>query len=66
MDSKMEFVLNAEKVLMEAAREDFEAVIVFGLKDGIIHARVSAVDGRLEVLGALEAAKMALWEAGDD
>jgi hypothetical protein len=60
----MEFVLSANDVLEGAIKEDFETVIVFGWKGGVLYSRMSAGKNRLEIMGALEAAKIDWWQAG--
>ncbi len=60
--SKMEMVLDAEQVLQGALKADFEDVIVFGFKDGVIYTKVSRGNDCLKIIGALEVAKREFWE----
>ena len=53
----------AREVLAEAASEEFESVIVMGFKQGQLFIRSSSCKATLELIGALEAAKMQLWGA---
>lgn len=52
-----------DKVIGDAKERDFESVIIFGLKDGIISIICSGVRDKIKILGALEAAKQHLWNA---
>ncbi len=54
---------DANEVLEEAKSQGFESVIVFGLKGDDIHYRHSRFTSRLKMLGALEAAKQAIWDS---
>lgn len=65
MTTKMELVLSAEEVLLDAVKRDYESVIVFGFKDGNIFTRGSAREDVLRVIGALEIAKRELWETAE-
>lgn len=51
------------EILNEAIETGFESVIVFGFKDGKVWITRSKLDNTLELLGALEGAKMHLWES---
>ncbi len=53
---------DARKVLEDAIAEDFETVIIFGFKDGMVTTTASRRKNSLEILGALEAAKCSIWE----
>lgn len=53
---------NAIATLEAMKAEGFESVIVHGFKDGQIYTKVSAMRSALELLGALEAAKVQVWE----
>lgn len=48
-------------ILQEAIDAKFQTVIVFGFVDGRVHIKTSGVQSNLEIIGALEAAKMQLW-----
>ena len=50
----------AKILLMEAMNEEFDHVILFGLKQGTLTTMVSQYRNHLEVVGALEEAKMAI------
>lgn len=50
-------------VLQEAIDENFTSVMVVGFKDGQVMFRRSKLDNTIEFLGAIEAAKMQLWES---
>lgn len=50
-------------VLQEAMDENFASVIVVGFKDGQVMFKRSKLDNTIEFLGAIEAAKMQLWES---
>jgi hypothetical protein len=50
------------EVLQEAIDDTFESVIVIGFKDGSVKFRRSKVADTVILLGAIEAAKMQLWE----
>lgn len=51
----------AKDTLLAAAEQGFEAVVVLGLRGGVIHPSHSANVSRLEMIGAIEAAKQTLW-----
>lgn len=57
----MECLLNAQELLENAKHQDFERVILFGLKKGKIVIRQSSGCGRLETMGALFASMMEVW-----
>ena len=52
-------------VLEKALAEDFDSVILFGIKDGHYRVMGSGNDDRLKVIGFLEAAKMETWSTND-
>jgi hypothetical protein len=58
----MSYVLSAASVLEASKKEDFEFVIVFGFKNGVISSKTSASTDILTLLGALEMAKRDLLE----
>jgi hypothetical protein len=49
------------EVLDDAKSRGYEAVIVFGFKDKMITVMPSGARNKLELLGALEAAKQHMW-----
>lgn len=49
-------------VLHDAIDDNYDEVFVFGLKDGEIHIKHSRIGSTLKTMGALEAAKIGLWE----
>lgn len=53
----------AAAVLLEAQDERFESVIVMGFRGGQLFIQSSSCKSTLELIGALEAAKMQLWGA---
>lgn len=55
---------DAQDVLRLAEQEGFESLILFGFKDGKIYIKSSKSKSTLEILGALEAAKVQIW--GED
>lgn len=55
-----------EEMLKRATDSGFESVIVFGFKDGRIHVLNSASIRRLEIIGALEAAKLMTWGIAEE
>lgn len=55
-------IADAKAVLLKAADEEFETVIIHGYKDGKIYTKTSARTNAMELLGALEAAKTSVWE----
>lgn len=57
----MECLLNAQELLEGAKHQDFERVIIFGLKKGKIVVRQSSGCDRLATMGALFAATMEVW-----
>lgn len=50
-------------VLTEALDDNFDEVILFGFKNGKIHIRRSKISSTMNTIGALEAAKIGLWES---
>ncbi len=50
------FEESSKAVLEESIAENFETVIVFGFKNGLIYTKNSRAKSRLEVMGALMAA----------
>lgn len=52
----------ARKVLTWALEQNFESVIIFGYDETGITSRTSEYSGRLQIIGALEAAKIKIWE----
>ena len=52
---------DAKELLEWAITEEYQSVIIFGFKDEKIHSRSSKNNGTLELLGALEAAKIDMW-----
>ncbi len=62
VDSKAGRMRSANECLEEMKSEGFESVIVHGFKNGNIYTKVSATRSALEILGALEAAKVQCWE----
>ena len=59
--TRMECLLEAQQILEETKKADFERIIIFGLKDDKIHSVGSSGVGRLETMGAMFAALMELW-----
>jgi len=53
---------DAIECLEEMKSEGFTTVIVHGFKDGAIYTKTSKKHSALEILGALEAAKVEVWE----
>lgn len=51
------------EILGEAVGHNFDKVVVMGMKDGRIHTTHTSCVSRLELIGALEAAKIQIWEA---
>jgi hypothetical protein len=49
------------EVLDDAKSREYESVIVFGFKDKMITVMPSGTTNKLELLGALEAAKQHMW-----
>lgn len=54
--------MQVREILNEALAENFETVIVVGLKNGSVQFKRSKVKDTILLLGAIEAAKMQLWE----
>jgi hypothetical protein len=54
---------DADEVLQEAIGKGFRTVIVIGINGEGTQVRSSAFASRLEILGALEAAKQHVWGA---
>jgi len=59
-----DYLADARALLEEAARMEFENVIVLGFKDGKMHIQASAHPDTLRLMGALEAAKLEMWCGG--
>ena len=53
---------SAAATLRNAIADEFDAVIVFGFKDGQIVITASEIEDNLRLLGALEAAKQQVWD----
>lgn len=53
---------DAREVLEECIKAEYETVIVFGFKDGLIHSRHSATVDTLRLIGALTVARDEFWE----
>jgi len=51
----------AKGILEVAASMDPETVIVFCYRDGVISVAASEYEDSLQIIGALEAAKMEIW-----
>jgi hypothetical protein len=51
----------AADLLEEAKSMGFQSVIIFGFNGEGIHVKHSSTKSRLEIIGALEAAKLELW-----
>lgn len=47
--------------LEEAIAEDFDSVILFGIKDGVYRVMGTGNMDRVRVIGFLEAAKIEMW-----
>lgn len=56
------YTKDANEVLAEAIEQDFETVVVLGLKNGNVNIRRSAMISRLQLLGAIEEAKHHILE----
>ena len=54
---------DVRRVLEEAICEEFESVLVIGIKDGRAMFRASAALNILEKLGMIEMAKLEWWES---
>lgn len=52
----------AALTLRDAIASGFDSVIVFGFKDEQIFIQASEVEDKLRLIGALDAAKMQIWE----
>jgi hypothetical protein len=59
--AKSEHML-VKEILDEAIDHSFESVIVIGFKEGTVRFMRSKVADTVQLLGAIEAAKMQLWE----
>ena len=55
----------SKEVLDAAASIEPETVIVFCYKDGLVSVLMSECVDTLKLIGALEAAKMAIWNGSD-
>ncbi len=55
------FKSDSNEILQEAIEENFDSVIIFGLKDNTISVKSSACLNKLVYMGALEAAKQQIW-----
>ena len=51
------------EILDETRSENFETVIIIGFKDKSVQFKRSKVNDTVLLLGAIEAAKMQLWES---
>jgi hypothetical protein len=60
------YVVDAADLLESCIKEDFDSVIILGVKDGVIHLRNSAYVNTFEIIGALEVAKQAFMEPAED
>jgi hypothetical protein len=54
-----------KSTLEKAINEEFESVILIGIKDGHYRVMGSGNKDRLKMIGFLEAAKMETWSAND-
>jgi hypothetical protein len=54
--------MQVNEILDEARSENFETVIVIGFKNKSVQFKRSKVKDTVLLLGAIEAAKMQLWE----
>ena len=50
-----------KKMLEKAIAEDFESIMLFGIKDGQYRVMGTSMHDRLRVIGFLEAAKTEVW-----
>jgi hypothetical protein len=55
---------NVRETLEDALHQEFESVIVIGYKDGHTYVKGSGCKHRVELIGALEVAKMETWNGG--
>lgn len=54
--------VKAKELLEWAIEQGYESVIIMGFSEKKIHVRSSSNNGTLELIGALEGAKMDIWE----
>ena len=54
--------MQVSEILNESLAENFETVIVIGFKNKSVQFKRSKVSDTIVLLGAIEAAKMQLWE----
>ena len=50
------------EVLEKAIAENFESIMLFGIKDGRYRIMSTSMNDRLRVIGFLEAAKTEVWQ----
>ena len=51
-----------KEVLQKAIAQEFEFVMLFGIKDGQYRIMSTSMNDRLRVIGFLEAAKVEVWQ----
>ena len=59
----MENILEVDRVLEEARKQDFESVVVFGFKEGRAYPCKCSTTSRFELMGILFAALMETYGA---
>lgn len=57
-------VESTKKIVEDALKADYESVIIFGYKDGMVQITAGDCRSVLEIVGALEAAKCMLLNQG--
>lgn len=57
-----ELKADANEFLDSVKKDNYETVIVFGYKNGGVQIRMNRMKSRLELMGALEAAKAEIWK----
>ena len=60
--SKDDHIADAQKVLKDAGKQEFEFVIVLGCKDDKVHIRHSAALDCVTKIGMIETAKLDFWK----
>lgn len=58
---KVSAMQHAKEVLQDAIKQDFETVLIVGIKDGRIITRHTTTIGVLEKIGMIETCKLELW-----
>ncbi len=57
---------SAENALMEAVKHEYKSVIIVGYKDGEVFVQPSHIDSMTTLMGAIEIAKLHLFETWEE